>query len=134
MSFKTLKDFAKKTTKEQSKDIGIILGIVLVLIGIFAKNLICCKIALPVLVLSLIFPMAYYPLAVLWFGLSHILGIVSSKLLLTLVFIIIVLPIGLIRRMLGKDSLKLKNFKKGTNSVMETRNCTFRASDLEKPY
>ena len=134
MSFKILKDFAKKTTKEQSKDTGIILGIVFVLIGIFAKNLIYCKVAVPLLFLCLIFPMVYYPFAVLWFGLSHILGIVSSKLLLTLVFIIIVLPIGLIRRMLGKDSFRLKNFKKGTNSVMDVRNCTFSASDLEKPY
>jgi len=35
---------------------------------------------------------------------------------------------------LGKDSLRLRAFRAGNESVMVVRNHTFTASDLEKPY
>jgi len=78
--------------------------------------------------------MFYYPFAILWFGLSNLLGTIVSKILLSIVFFIIVLPVALLRRMLGKDSLLLKKFKKSSESVMKTRNQTYVATDLEKPF
>jgi hypothetical protein len=51
-----------------------------------------------------------------------------------LVFAVVVTPIGLVRRALGKDSLRLRAFKTGDESVMVPRNHTFTAGDLEKPY
>jgi hypothetical protein len=80
------------------------------------------------------FPRLYRPVAVLWLGLSHLLGTVVSKILLTLVFFGIVTPIGLARKLLGFDSLKLKDFKSGENSVMVIRNHVFTGKDIEKPY
>ena len=80
------------------------------------------------------FPQLYRPVAVLWLGLSHLLGTVVSKILLTLVFFGVVTPIGLARKLLGIDSLKLKDFKSGENSVMIIRNHIFTGKDIEKPY
>jgi len=76
----------------------------------------------------------YRPLAVLWLGLSDLLGAIVSKVLLSIVFFGIVTPIGIVRRLLGKDSLKLRAFKAGSDSVMLERNHTFVAADLERPY
>jgi hypothetical protein len=45
-----------------------------------------------------------------------------------------VTPIGLVRRALRNDSLRLRAFKAGDESVMVVRNHTFTAGDLEKPY
>jgi len=90
--------------------------------------------ALVVLVVAMTVPLVFRPLAVVWFGLSHVLGAVMSRVLLTLVFFLIVTPVGLIRRMLGHDSLRLRAFKASDGSVMRTRNHVFSGHDLEKPY
>ena len=65
---------------------------------------------------------------------GDLLGTVVSKILLTLVFFGVVTPIGLARKLLGIDSLKLKDFKSGENSVMVIRNHIFTGKDIEKPY
>src|SRR6516162_8710049 len=92
------------------------------------------RLAIAALVVDMTFPQFYRPVAVLWLGLSHLLGTVVSKILLTLVFFGVVTPIGLARKVLGFDSLKLKNFKSGENSVMVIRNHIFTGKDIEKPY
>lgn len=44
----------------------------------------------------------------LWMGLAVILGAVVSRIILTVVFYLVITPIGLIRRLTGWDGLKLK--------------------------
>ena len=68
----------------------------------------------------------FSPLARVWFGFSHLAGTVASKVLLTLVFLVVTTPIGILRRMLGLDSMKRKIWKKGTRSVLIERDhlCT----------
>jgi saxitoxin biosynthesis operon SxtJ-like protein len=85
-------------------------------------------------VLNMIVPQIYRPIAVLWLGLSDLLGAVVPKIMLGILFFIVVTPIGLFRRMLGKDALKLRVFKGGESSVMLQRNHLFVAQDLERPY
>jgi hypothetical protein len=57
-----------------------------------------------------------------------------SKILLSIVFITIVTPIGLLRRLLGKDSLQLKNFKKSKDSVFLSRDHKYTENDIAKPF
>jgi hypothetical protein len=85
-------------------------------------------------VLNMIAPQAYRPVAVVWLGLAHVLGAVMSRLILTIVFLVIVTPIGLVRRTMGIDSLRLKQFGKSDDSVMHERNHTFTAEDIQRPY
>jgi len=78
--------------------------------------------------------MLFYPVAVIWLGFSHLLGGVMSKILLTVVFAVVVVPIGLLRQLMGKDSMRLKSWKNGTGSVMQVRNKIFQPEDLNHPY
>ena len=121
-------------TPEQCKDTGMAMVLLLLIAGLFTHNLTIFKIALPVLIVNMVIPRLFYPLAVLWIGISHILGTIMSKILLTLVFIILVIPVGYIRRKAGKDPLQLNKFKNGTGSVMQLRNQIFKAEDIAKPY
>jgi hypothetical protein len=57
-----------------------------------------------------------------------------SRLLLSIVYLLVVTPVGLIRRAAGKDSLRLRSFRADNESVMVERNHRFAAGDLEKPY
>ena len=134
MTNRSSRFFSTSITKEQAKDSGMAIMLILMIIGFFTNNDLFYKLAIPVLLMNMIFPMFYYPFAILWFGLSNLLGTIVSKILLSIVFFIIVLPVALLRRMLGKDSLLLKKFKKSSESVMKTRNQTYVATDLEKPF
>lgn len=120
--------------KRKAYDTGLALVLILLLLELYAGNRLYLKIALPVLVVNMIFPLVFKPLAYLWFGLAQLMGTVASKVLLFIVYVLMVLPVGLIRRMVGKDPMRLMKWKKGTESVFSTRNHLYTASDIEKPY
>ena len=134
MTNRSSRFFSTSITKDQAKDSGMAIVLILLLIGFFTKDDLFYKIAIPVLLMNMIYPRFYYPFAIVWFGLSNLMGTFASKILLSIVFFAIVLPIALLRRMLGKDSLLLKKFKKGSESVMKTRNQKYVAADLERPF
>jgi hypothetical protein len=90
--------------------------------------------AIPVLVIDMTFPMFYYPFAMVWLGLTNLLGAVMSRVLISIVYILILMPIGIIRRLMGKDSMNLKGFKKDTKSVMVVRDYEFTAKDITNPF
>lgn len=131
----SLKEFYSfKLSKDQVKDSGMAFILVLLLAGIFLQKNILIKFGAIALILNMIFPQFFFPFAVLWIGLSRLLGTIVSKFLLAFVFFFIVTPVGVIRRSLGFDSLKIKKFKKGHESVMVLRNKCFTKDDIEKPF
>lgn len=121
-------------SKKQATDTGMAFVLILLIIGLFTQNDFYYKLSIPVLIIAMTFPMIYYPLAVIWLGFSQLLGAIVSKIVLTIIYIIVVLPMALFRKLLGKDSLQLSNFKKDKSSVMITRNHDFTSKDIENPY
>jgi Saxitoxin biosynthesis operon protein SxtJ len=121
-------------TPDQARDTGMALVLLCLLIVQFKHAYKLVPVAIILLIITMAWPRAFKPLAGLWFGLSHVLGTVMSKVILTLVFFIIVTPIGLLRRLMGKDSLQLKKFKKDRDSVFLVRAKLVDKKDLHKPY
>jgi len=126
--------FPRTISIKQASDTGMAAVLLLLLIGLFSHNGFYYKIAIPVLIINMVFPMFYYPLAIIWLGLSQLSGTFASKIILTIIYGILVVPVGVFRRLLGKDSLQLSEFKKGNHSVMQKRNYTFVSKDIENPY
>ena len=124
----------KKITKDQSRDTGMAMVLLFLIVFTTRKREGWLFVAMALHVLNMIVPQMYRPVAVLWLGLSDLLGAVVPKVLLGILFFAVVTPIGLLRRMLGKDALKLRVFKNGEGSVMVQRNHIFVGQDLEKPY
>ena len=60
------------------------------------------------LILGLLNSKLLTPLNKLWFKFGIILGKIISPLIMGIIFFLVVTPIGLIMRILGKDLLKLK--------------------------
>ena len=104
--------FPKTISTKQASDTGMAAVLLLLLIGLFTHNNLYYKIAIPVLVINMTFPMFYYPFAIVWLGFSQLLGTIVSKIILTIIYFILVVSIAVIRRLLGKDSLQLTEFKK----------------------
>lgn len=84
--------------------------------------------------LALIIPRIYYPMTIVWFGIAKILGTIMPRILLSIVFFAVVTPVGFVRRIMGKDRLKLSQFKKQRSSVMVDRDHLFTASDLDDSF
>lgn len=126
--------FRMNVSTKQSIDTGMVLVLVTLIISYFTKSDRFIVLSIFLLILNILFPNTYRPLAKVWFGISNILGRVVSRLLLTLIFFLIVTPIGIFRKMIRAESLQLKEWKKNTSSVFEVRNHLFQPEEIEKPY
>lgn len=54
---------------------------------------------------ALVHPAALKPVQWAWMGLAFVLGFVMTRVILTLVFVTLVIPIGLVLRLVGKELL-----------------------------
>jgi len=127
--------FLPAATKEQSKDTGMALVLICLLLLVTRKREAYLYAALVLQVINMTAPQLFRPAAAVWFGLSHLLGTVMSRILLTAVFFVVVTPLGWFRRVvLRTDTLQLQRFKQSRDSVMHTRNHTFTAKDIEHPF
>jgi hypothetical protein len=126
--------FQTNVTPEQCKDTGMAMVLIFLLLTLVFKQDLYLFCAICAHVVNMVVPRIYRPVAVIWLGLAHLLGTVVSRMILSVVFIAIVTPIGLARRLLGIDSLRLREFKKNSESVMQERNHRFTPEDIQRPY
>lgn len=121
-------------TRDQSRDTGMAMVLLALLIFLKTRRSGFVYAAMLLQVADMIVPRVYAPVAVVWLGLAEILGTVMSRVLLSILFFGLVTPIGILRRLFGKDSLKLRAFKASEESAMTVRNHVFVGQDLERPY
>ena len=121
-------------TKDQSRDTGMAMVLLALLIYLKTKRSGFVYAAVVLQVVNMIAPQVYAAVAVVWLGLAEILGTVTSRVLLSILFFGLVTPIGILRRLFGKDPLRLRDFKAGEESAMTVRNHVFVGQDLERPY
>jgi hypothetical protein len=119
---------------DQAKDTGMAMVLICLLIAFFGQKQQFFVIATLLLLANMIWPKIYKPVAKIWLGLSHLLGTMVSKVVLSIIFFGLVMPVGLARRISGKDSLQIKKWKKGRDSVFKTRDHEFTPEDISHPY
>ncbi len=106
--------------KSNNRSFGILFCIVFLLIAIWplisssSVRYWALVLSVTFLILGIINSKLLSPLKVYWIKLGEILGKVIAPLVMSLVFFIILTPIGLILRLFGKDLLKLKKNKKSS--------------------
>lgn len=123
-----------KISYERCKDTGMAMVLIALLAYMFFESMYLLYAAVAMLLLNMIYPKLYQPVSVLWFGLSHLLGNIASRVILSIIYLAVVTPVGILRRLLGKDALKLDEFKSSRQTVMHVRNHKYIASDIEHPY
>ena len=126
--------FWLSASRDQARDTGMALTLVGLIVFFATREIRYATIATAILLLDMIWPSFFKPLAKVWFGLSHVLGTVMSKVILTLAFFLVLTPMGLLRSLLGKDPMRVRQFKQGTDSVFRVRDHTFTAADVEQPF
>ena len=122
--------------QEKSRDAGLALVLILLLAAWIWAGIhhpLIAAAAAGVLICMTV-PRVFTPFAVLWFGLSGILGAVVSRVLLTVVYVLVVVPVGLARRLAGADPMQLKRWRQADGSVFVERNHLYTREDIEHPY
>ena len=126
--------FRRQPTKEQAKDTGMALVLILLLVALRRHQNGYVIAAALAQVVTMAAPAIFRPAAVVWFGLSELIGSVVSRVILAVVFFVVVTPIGVVRKLLGADAMQLRTFKAGRGSVMRERNHTYVGKDIENVY
>ncbi len=121
-------------TEKEHLNSGLAFLLLLLIIGLGWHYTILLKIAVVAVLLLLTKPVIFYPFTFIWLNLSDGLGKIMSKIILSLIFFVIVFPTALIRRIIGNDTLMLKQFKKSNQSVFVERNHAYSKNDLINPF
>ncbi len=102
------KHFESKISKRQTAEFGLLTVLVVSFLELYLKQNNLAPVVFCLTIITLLFPSIFYPFAVCWFGLSKMMGFISTWILLSVVFLIIVIPISIVRVMIGTDALKNK--------------------------
>lgn len=121
-------------TPEQARDTGLALVLLCLILAYWGGRPQFLPLALVLLVVTMVWPRAFRPLAGVWFGLAHILGTIASTIILSVLFFVLVTPVGLVRRWAGADALQLKKWKRDSSSVFVIRDGPVTPEDLQNPY
>ena len=99
-------------TRKQLRSFGLLVGGVFAVIGFWplllrGEDYRTWALALALLLIAptLIYPPALKPFHKVWMKLGHTLGWINTRIILGAVFYLVVTPIGIIRRLLGKDPM-----------------------------
>tara|TARA_B110000003_G_C16591726_1_gene512123 strand:- start:583 stop:996 length:414 start_codon:yes stop_codon:yes gene_type:complete len=103
-----------KTGKTELRSFGVTIGIILLLVAgfLFYKEKESFQIFLYIagtfISLGLIIPIILKPIYIVWMVFAVVLGWFMTRVILSLLFYVIITPIGLIMRAFGKDFLDIK--------------------------
>ena len=125
---------SKITGRDQAKDTGMALALICILVAYFGKHPRFMFLAIVLLVADMVWPNIFFYPAKAWFGIANVMGTVTSKIVLTVLFYGLVTPLGVLRRMGGSDLMQKSQWKKGNASVFRTRDHTYKPEDIERPY
>tara|TARA_B100001559_G_scaffold287977_1_gene265329 strand:+ start:757 stop:1167 length:411 start_codon:yes stop_codon:yes gene_type:complete len=128
-----------KKDKKELRSFGITIGIILLIISAIlfyydkSSHQIIAYIGGGFIGLGIIIPILLKPIYILWMTFAVILGWVMTRVILSLVFYLIMTPIGLLTRLLGEDFLLLK--KSNSESYWNNRDRNYETSqDYEKQF
>jgi hypothetical protein len=125
-----VKQLFQPVTKRQCLEFGLLIVLIAIYCGLHFKERYFYVAAFIVTLITILWPLVFYPFALVWFTLVKILSGISTWIIMLVLFFVVVTPVGLFRRMTGKDTLRLKQFKKDKQSVMADINHTYTKTDL----
>ncbi len=121
-------------TPKENTESGLALIVILLVASLFMHSTFLVELTIGLILLVMVIPAMFYPFSLIWLNLSHILGRIVACIILTLIFLLVVTPMALFRKMIGKDRLLLTQFKKATPSVFHERNHHYIKEDILHPY
>jgi len=100
--------------------------------GLASGAIVAIGIGASLAALSFVAPALVKPLADGWAFIGKTIGRITTPILLTIVFVVVVTPLGLFLRLFGSDPLRLKRDPKATTYWIERKQRTFAPEDFER--
>jgi hypothetical protein len=129
-----------KSGERELRKFGLLVGGVLAGLGILmwlrGKGHFAYFLAPGVLLLAvgLVLPKGLKQVYVAWMALAMVLGLVVSNVILTLFFFLVITPVGLAARCLGKDFLRLKLDRQATTYWLPRERKTKTPAQYERQF
>lgn len=116
--------------KNQETILAIVLGLLVIQLFTGYKNLIIISVVLLAIPIFSMTVAGWITWA--WLKLSHVMGYVMSKLILSVIFFLVLFPVSLAFRVFGKSGLQLN--KSDNDTYYSQRDHTYVPSDFEDPW
>lgn len=113
---------------------GLALILIFILLFMILEVSIFLHIGVALMVALLIWPKPFRYFGILWFAWGDVLGYVVSRIILTLIYFVVVIPVGLIIRKKIRFNMQISQFRKNNGSVFRTREYLFSEKDFSKPF
>ena len=126
--------YCESVDRDRSKDTGMAMVLICLLVAHFGQQHKLLPLAIFLLIIDMVWPKLFFYPSKAWFGLAGLMGAVMSRVILTVLFYVVVTPVGVLRRICGADSMQKKRWKDGKMSVFEVRDHTYQSQDIEQPY
>jgi prepilin signal peptidase PulO-like enzyme (type II secretory pathway) len=121
-------------SKKKNTESGLLVLLACIVINFYKPNHGIEKLMLIITLLTLLLPVVFSPFTYYWSGIVKILAAINSIIVLAVLFILVVIPVGIIRKWMGIDNLKLRQFKKGNETVFKERNHLYKAVDIKHSF
>jgi hypothetical protein len=118
---------------QRNKSLETVVVIILGLVAVywFKKASVLLVLAFLIGAAAVVAPPAAAGIHWAWTKLSQLLGAVTGRILLTVVYILVLIPLSLLARVFGKSGLKLRP---GKQSYFNARNHQFSKEDIIHPW
>lgn len=83
-------------------------------------------------IFGIIFPIVLSPLNWLWLKIGFVLGWINTRIILGLIFFVILFPISLVMRIIGKDSMHRKLDEMATTYRVSSKSAP--KNQIERPF
>lgn len=120
----------KNTSKEKDSVTAVV--ILLLMAFVFFKGRYWVYAALVLSAITLVSPQVTRFLHRIWSALTDLLSFLSGTIILTLIFVIVLIPTALLKSWLGRKEMILS--KRDRVSTFQNRNHTYTVKDLENPW
>jgi cellulose synthase/poly-beta-1,6-N-acetylglucosamine synthase-like glycosyltransferase len=118
---------------KQIKDTGIVIALIFLVLGSWGNGHFLLLSGL-FLIITILFPKILYPFAFVWLKIINIFELIVPKIFFSLIFFLLVAPVGwIMRKVFNNDLLQLSAWKKSASAFFE-RNHRFVKKDFETPY
>ena len=131
---------SKSTDKKELRSFGLIMaGMIALIFGLIIPWL--WSNALPLwpwivssifLISAIVVPVLLRPVFIVWMKIGHVLGWINTRLLLGIVFYLVIAPIGIVLRLMGKDPLNRKYDRNGLSYRIKSKQPG--VDKLERPF
>jgi len=116
---------------KKSLETILVLVLVQIIIFLYSRQPVWLYAAVTLGLLGLLIPVLADKIHTIWMKFAHILGYIMSRVLLTLIFFLFLLPLSVLSKLFSRNSIELKA---NGNSNFKERNFTYTSESLENVW